>query len=86
MYVGFMYVNVLIYYINFCKEFKVQYLNQYGQSIVDVMKVKEMLRIKVEIIKNMFLLIDFDVIQVIVGREMQVCVVVIYLVQLVYDI
>ncbi|RMX54246.1 hypothetical protein pdam_00016925 [Pocillopora damicornis] len=55
------------------KESKVQHLNQHGQSTVDVMKAKEMSRIKAEITKNMFSPIDSDAIQATAGREMQVC-------------
>lgn len=54
------------------KESKVQHLNQHGQSTVDVMKAKEMSRIKAEITKNMFSPIDSDAIQATAGREMQV--------------
>lgn len=86
MYVGFMYINVLTYHINPCKESKVQCLNQHGQSTVDVMKAKEMSRIKAEITKNMFSPIGSDAIQATAGREMQVCAAVTYLVQLAYDI
>lgn len=83
-----MYVYVLFYYNNFFKELELQRLSkirevelkyQYEQNILDVIKVKEMFSIEIDKFKNMVLFIGFDIIQVIVivGLEMQVCVVVI---------